>query len=424
MQYKLLLFCLLICTNAFAQEFTPIYDEEDVPAYTLPPILVDIKGTAINSIEDWETYRRNEILEVIQNELFGKTPTNKYKVDHKTLESSTEAINGKAIRKQVRITFKRKGKVNYMDLLIYLPKQVEKPVPVFLGANFYGNHAIENDPEILLSESWMRNNEAFGITNHKATEKSRGGNDHRWPVEYIIDQGFGVATYYCGDIDPDVDDDFKNGIHALFKKNPEEDLAPDEWGTIAAWAWGLSRALDYFSSDPSIAEDKVAVIGHSRLGKAALCAGAYDERFAMVISNESGCGGAALSKRTYGETVERINSRFTHWFCDNYNQYNNNESNMPFDQHMLLALIAPRPIYVASAAGDQWADPTGEFLALKEASEVYALYQLDNLSDEKMPDIDSPILKGFTSYHIRAGKHDVTKYDWEQYIAYAKNHLK
>ena len=423
-QNLILVFFLCISLITYAQEFTPNYNEAKIPDFTLAALLESTQGKKITSTDDWESIRRPEILEIFKGEVYGNIPDAKVKTSYKSLESSTEAIDGKAIRKQVRITFKRKGKSAFMDLLIYLPKQVGKPVPIFVGPNFYGNHAIENDPEILLSNSWMRNNEGMGITDHKATEKSRGYNSHRWPVSYIIENGFGVATYYYGDIDPDFDDGFKNGIHALFNNKKNNDVPKaDAWGSIAAWAWGLSRAMDYFETDSAIDEARVAVLGHSRLGKAALCAAAYDERFALVISNESGCGGAALSKRAYGETVGRINRVFPHWFCDNYNKYNENEAALPIDQHGLLALVAPRPLYVASAEEDQWADPKGEFLSLKTASIVYELYGLENLIAAKMPPVDQPLIQGHTGYHIRTGKHNVLKYDWEQFVKFAEMHL-
>ena len=397
------------------------YDESIVPAYSLPDPLITADGSSVASAEDWPS-RRAEILALFETHVFGKTPDRAIQSGvtiRAVTMSEGAALGGKAKRKEIRLYFTESDARPYLDLLIYIPANADGPAPGFVGLNFGGNHSITDEADVILSDEWMRA-KTQGVVDHRATEDSRGGAASRWPVERIIDRGYAVATAYCGDLDPDYDDGYQNGIHPLFHGDGVP--ADDEWGTIGAWAWGLSRALDYFETDDDIDASRIAAMGHSRLGKTSLWAGVQDERFALVISNNSGCGGAALSRRAFGETVARINTSFPHWFCNNFRQYGDNEDSCPVDQHMLIALAAPRPVYVASAEEDRWADPRGEFLGAKYADSVYRLLLTDGLDAEEMPELESPI-QSRIGYHVRRGGHNVTDYDWDRYMDFADKHI-
>jgi len=399
------------------------HDESKVPSYTLPNPLTMSDGSNVTTTEDWVNKRRPEILALFESEMYGKFPERYIEITYELLGESQEAMSGLATRKEIRVHFANGGQKSQMDILIYLPKDAPQPVPVFLGLNFNGNHTISNDPWITITDSWARNSKGSNINNNLASEAPRGSSAKRWPVGDILKRGYGLATIYYGDIDPDYHDGFQNGIHPLFYKNEQTKPYPGEWGSIGAWAWGLSRAMDYFEQDKEIDKQRIAVIGHSRLGKTSLWAGATDQRFALVISNDSGCGGAALSRRKFGETVAVINTAFPHWFCGNFKKYNDNESSLPLDQHMLIALMAPRPVYIASAQEDEWADPKGEFLSGKNASSVYNLFGLEGMPADKMPAVNQPVM-GTIAYHMRTGSHGLTPYDWEQYMYFADKHMK
>jgi hypothetical protein len=411
---------LATASTANAQPAGANYDEAKVPAYTLPDPLMLSSGEPVKDAATWKAKRRPEILSLLESQMFGKSPGRPQGLSFQVTKVVHDALGGKATRKEVRIAFTDQTDGPMMDLMIYVPNGKKGPCPAFVGLNFGGNHGIDPDPTIPLARGWMPNDAKHGITENRATEKSRGTTASRWPLERIIGRGYAVATAYYGDIDPDFDDHFHNGVHGAF--DPSGDTRPaDAWGSIAAWAWGLSRAMDYLQTDADILPNRVGVMGHSRLGKTALWAGATDERFAVVVSNDSGEGGAALSHRDFGETVQRINTSFPHWFCTNYKQYNDNPREMPFDSHMLISLIAPRPVLILSAEDDKWADPRGEFLGGQGADGVYRLLGTDGLAVRDMPGVNV-LVRSTIGYHLRPGPHDVTDADWNAMLDFADRH--
>jgi hypothetical protein len=423
--YGFAIIALIGCAGV-AQADEPNYDESKVPKYILPDPLVGSGGHPVDTADGWRQDRRREILDLFAADVFGRSPE-AIDIQARVVSVEESAANGKAIRREIDLTLHRNDQSLTLPMLVYTPRE-KTNVPTFLGLNFHGNHTVDPDPSIRMTESWVRQRDAGATDGNRATEEGRGSMADRWPIEMIIDRGYGVATIYYGDIDPDFDDGFQNGIHPLFRDWAQEIPEGERWGSISAWAYGLSRALDYLEQDPLVDGARVAVVGHSRLGKTALWAGAQDERFRLVISNNSGCGGAALSRRAFGETVARINRVFPHWFCLNHRKYNENESALPVDHHQLIALMAPRAVYVASATEDRWADPRGEFLACVHADPVYRLLGIPGLGGDvappsEMPPPDHPIHEGSIGYHLRTGKHSIAVQDWQNFLDFADKHL-
>lgn len=387
------------------------YDEALVPAYVLPDALVGADGRPITTAAAWRERRRPEVVALFEQYVFGTSPGRPAGMAV-TLRSEGDALGGSAVRREVAVTF-GEG-VAALNLLVFLPKDATGPVPAILGPNFLGNHTVHADPGITLPDFSFSPDSDVRIAEGRPTEASRGMAADRWAVERILARGYALATFYAGDLYPDHRGGRAESIQPF--------IAPagrgPTWGALATWAWGMSRALDALAAMPEIDAGGVVLFGHSRHGKAALWAGALDERFAIVISNNSGSGGAALMRRKYGERLHHLTSRYPHWFAPAYAGYAGREEDLPVDQHMLLALIAPRPLYVASAIDDRWADPKGEFMAAAAADPVYRLLGTDGLPAGEQPPVGVPVA-GRIGYHVRAGGHGVTAWDWERYLDFA-----
>ena len=396
-------------------------DEAKVAPYTLPDPLICEDGTAVTDAQTWREKRRPEIMRLCENEWFGKTPVGKPAgMRFVVREEKKDARGGKATRLRVALLYTGKEDGPQTELLVYLPNHVKGKVPIILALSFDGNFATTDEPDIPLPKHWI-NGLGIQVPDHAASEKLRGSNSHSWPYDYALEHGFGVATAGYGDVEPDYPGGDKVGYRAAIREFDKGGAA--RMGAAGAWAWSLSRAVDYLSTNPRVDARKIAVQGHSRLGKAALWAAAQDERIALVISNESGAGGAALNKRIFGETVGDLARRFPHWFCPNFAKYSENEDAMPVDSHELIALIAPRPVLITSAVEDRWSDPKGEFLAGVGADPVYRLLCGKGIDSTQWPEAPG-FVPGKIGYWIRPGKHDVLLEDWKTYIAFAESHFR
>ena len=382
----------------------------------LPNPLVLNDGTQITSAEIWYNLRRPELLKLFETNIYGKTPGKADSVES-NIQSSKLIMDGKAKMNQVELKVFVNQKFIVLNLLEIIPANAKKPLACFVGLNFDGNQTVLPDTSIRITDKWLIGYNTPEIVNNHATEASRGSDVDKWCARLIVDHGYALITCNSADIDEDRIN-YTDGAQAFFYKNSQNKPKTGEWATIGAWAWGLSRILDYIETNPVFNSKKVIAFGHSRLGKTALWSAAQDTRFAAVISNNSGCGGAAVFRNKKGEQIADINRVFPYWFNDKFKEFNNNENSLPVDQHELIALMAPRPVYVASASNDQWAGPENEFLAINEAIPVYQLLEVRNIPQFKKPVENVPQI-GILSYHLRKGKHDVTPWDWENYLKFA-----
>lgn len=357
--------------------------------YTLPDALKTIDGKRVDKVSEWEKKRRPEILTLFENNVYGQMPKSYDKISYKIVNDVPKAMGGKAHLKEVTITVEKENKTVAIHLILFTPNNRKKSSPVFLLIN---NRDVDN------------------------TDPSRKIKSEFWPAEMAIDSGYAIAAFHVSDAAPDNKDTYQNGVLQLY---PDQLVADNGMKAIGAWAWAASRVMDYFLTDTAIDFNKVSLVGHSRGGKAALWAGAQDQRFAIIFSNCSGNTGAALARRQYGETIKAINTSFPHWFNNNYKQFNNNVNALPVDQHMLISLIAPRPVYTTSATQDLWADPVGSYLSILEAQKVYALYRKKSALSADPPPPNTPVIHSVLGYHNREGIHNMTAYDWSNFIRFA-----
>jgi hypothetical protein len=421
LQFSLLLaVASVLVSNAWADDFPPVSQLEGRPE--MPDPLTMLDGAKVISREQWESERRPELKKLFQHYMYGFLPPRPEHVAISTTEPKP-CMNGKAILRQATIAFLQPKLKQQLHLLVITPAKSKSPPPVFLGMNFCGNHAVLDDPAIDLPTGWVYA-KCAGAENERATDKGRGTQQDVWNVEKIIDRGYALATFYSGDIDADTPD-FSDGIAPAYYKAGPTMPAADDPGTIACWAWGYHRAIDCLTDSPGLVDPRrIAVVGHSRNGKTALLAAAMDERIALAIPLQAGCGGTAPSRGTVGESVKKINTSFPHWFCDEFTQFNDNPALLPFDQNCLVALCAPRPVLLSNAQEDTWANPDGQFAVLQAAEPVYTkLYGTDGLAGAKAPELNK-LVGGRLGYFLRPGKHSMTAVDWEAFLDFADKQMK
>lgn len=359
----------------------------------LPDPFRSLQGETIETAAQWTTARRPEIVETFRELVFGRAPAGADRVRFRAGGDIPAPGGAAAALRRVEATYEGPGGEGRFTLDVYMPMAGAAPHPVFL------------------------------FLDNRQSRRADAAASEFWPWPSIVSRGYAAAVIDIEEVDPDEHDGFRNGVHGVYEPDPRR-RGPDAWGTIAAWAWSASRAMDYFEAAPELDASRVALVGHSRCGKTALWAGASDPRFAMVVSNNSGCTGAAVSRGKLGETIRDINERFPHWFADRYKTFNGREDDLPVDQHLLLAAVAPRHLYVTSATVDEWADPASEFLSLQAAEPVFRLLGKPGLGLADMPAPDAPAHSDGMAYHLRSGAHDLTRYDWERFLDYADRYVR
>lgn len=393
------------------------YDEEKAGTYALPDPLIFPDGKKVRNARQWYKKRRPQIVALFEEFQYGRIPLSVGKnAGFNVFDKGTPAFNGLAVRKQITIYLTEDTSDHKIDLLLYIPANAVKPVPLFFNLSFMPNSNVVDDPGVKGGYIWDREG--------KRTPASRSGGFGKMDISRFLGEGIGFATVNYGDIEPDFAEGIKYGIRGHYLKKGESYPAPDEWGAISAWAWGLSRAMDYLETDPQIDSRKVALFGISRLGKTVLWAGARDTRFGMVIASCSGEGGAALSRRLFGETIDHMThpTRYFYQFAANWRNFSSDPSGSPVDAHMLISLIAPRPLLLQTGDSDLWSDPRGEFLAAVAAAPVYELLGKRSLRTDTFPPPGVPILNDL-GYFMHAGGHGALPSDFDIFLKFMKMHF-
>jgi len=422
------LFCLAamsLAASLHAEEAT-FADPSALPMnFKLPAPLILANGRRVATREAWMTKRAPELRRLFQHYEYGTFPA-PAKAEVKVTREDKAALGGKATLREITLSLAQPEGAE-IHLLLVTPNGVSKPAPVFLGLNFNGNHALLADPLIAVPPHWKS---MKGLT----VEQSRGSEIDTWALDQAIARGYAIATFWNGDVVPD-DKAAAEEMLRKFRSSGADERGLADTATIAAWAWCLHRAVDYLVTDPAIDAKRVALVGHSRNGKTALLAAAFDERVAMVVPSQAGCGGTAPCRvsadlsavgpngRSIVETVQRINTSFPHWFCGNFKAFNEQPARLPFDQHEMIALCAPRPVLISCASEDLWANPLGQFEMLRAADPVYKLVAGDGLGAAQAPAM-SQLLPSRLGYYIRPGKHSMTREDWKVWLDYADQWMK
>jgi hypothetical protein len=412
---------LALAPPAQAKQDHTNLDETKVGTYTLPPLLVSKDGKLVKTAAQWKTKRRPEILRLYEDQVHGRTPKDvPRELSFKVVEEDAHALGGAARRKQIEVRFSKKPDAPVMHMLLYTPAAAKGRVPVFLALHFNGNWAITDDPGVRLYETWDRKTQK----RVPPMPDVKRGTSKEWDVPLVLSRGYGVAAIYYGDIEPDFEagEGMPLGVRPLFWKKGQVERGPDEWGAIGAWAWGMSRGLDYLLKDRDVDGKRVIAVGQSRLGKTVLWAGAQDQRFAGVVASCSGEGGAALSRRDYGENLDNMTTTYLYQFSQNFHEYYRRWNDLPVDAHMLVALMAPRPLLLNTGSEDKWSDPRGEFLAAQAASPAYALFGKKGLDGAEPPPLDKPILNDL-AFHEHTGRHAILATDWKVFLDWADAHL-